>query len=58
MREGEQARVKGERRARPVFIGMERRRGEGEWGRRWPLMASLRRTWGGREGNGPVVSGA
>jgi hypothetical protein len=29
-REGERARVKGERRARPVFIGRERRQGEGE----------------------------
>jgi hypothetical protein len=43
MREGERARVKGERRARPVFIRRERerRRGEGEWGRRRPLTAAI-----------------
>jgi hypothetical protein len=43
MREGERARVKGERRARPVFIGRERgrHRGEGEWGRLRPLMAAI-----------------
>jgi hypothetical protein len=37
VREGERARVKGERRARPAFIGSERerRQGEGENGRPW-----------------------